>query len=304
MQSVADQDYGRDGLEHIIIDGGSSDGTLNLIAEYDDLDAVDFWRSEPDSGIYSAMNKGLAAASGSIINFLNSDDYFTPAAVGSSVRALNEHEADFSYAKTQMIGADNRYIRDCWLSAPEFFYFGMPGCHQSMFVKKDWFDKAGPFDESFRIFADWNFMLSIYLQNAIPAFVDEYLVKFRSDGVSDNWYENPVAQSEKSRIICEHYLDRITLDETEIRALERFLIHPLSDEYEVDEIVGIYDKYRDNDRFMSDCHKLLAFSLLNRGKFGIHGHGADQKRSQMAGGSISVKGLTHRLYEMARRPIK
>ena len=84
IKSVAGQDYGN--IEYIIIDGGSTDGTLDIIDRY--KDKISVLVSEPDEGIYDAMNKGISIASGELIGMINSDDWYGPYTVSAAVRAM------------------------------------------------------------------------------------------------------------------------------------------------------------------------------------------------------------------------
>jgi glycosyltransferase involved in cell wall biosynthesis len=103
LRSVREQDYGGE-IEHIVIDGASDDGTQELLRHFSGITVV----SEPDSGIYDAMNKGLACASGLYVAFLNSDDHYcSPAAVADSVRAMREQDAEASYADAFLIAKDD-----------------------------------------------------------------------------------------------------------------------------------------------------------------------------------------------------
>ena len=98
IESVQNQDY--ENFEHIIIDGASSDGTLELLQSYPHLKVF----SEPDNGVYDAFNKGVKRANGKYIVFVNSDDYFsTNKAISLSVDALEKENADYSYATTYLL---------------------------------------------------------------------------------------------------------------------------------------------------------------------------------------------------------
>lgn len=133
LESVHNQSY--QNIEHIIIDGASTDGTLGLIKEYEDKGWVSCY-SEPDKGIYDAMNKGIDKASGEYIAFLNSDDFWhDPRGVEESVKALVENNADFSYAPCNLLNQKEELQA---VGSPQIgaFYFKMPFCHQTMFTKR------------------------------------------------------------------------------------------------------------------------------------------------------------------------
>lgn len=181
-ESVHEQTYGA--IEHIVIDGASSDGTRELIAEYE----AKGWltcRSEPDKGIYDAMNKGIAAAKGKYIAFLNSDDYWHDSrGVEWSVRCLERAQGDFSYAPYNAVRAD---AGKCDACMPELggFCSSMPFCHQTMFTRTELLRAAGGFDaEHYRIAADYDMILHLLVRGAKPVFVPLNFTTFRRDGIS------------------------------------------------------------------------------------------------------------------------
>ena len=106
IKSVAEQDY--EEIEYIIIDGGSTDGTLDIIDRY--KDKISVLVSEPDEGIYDAMNKGIARATGDIIGFMNSDDWYADGAIVAIAEAFKKTEAEIVYGKT--IISENGIFRE------------------------------------------------------------------------------------------------------------------------------------------------------------------------------------------------
>jgi len=188
MESVWRQTYGSQHIEHIIIDGGSQDGTVNLIQYYDDLAGIDYWRSAPDSGIYPAMNIGARMAKGDIINYLNSDDYFTPEAIQISVDALLQENADYSHGLTPYLLEDGTtwYIAGQQLSWNNV-YFGMPIGHASLFIKRECLWEMGLFAEDYTILSDYLLVLNLYLKGKRRASFHEVTAYFRHfDGKSSN----------------------------------------------------------------------------------------------------------------------
>lgn len=160
MRSVLDQTY--DNIEYIIIDGGSTDGTVDIIRRYvDDSnygDRVAHWVSEPDQGIYDAMNKGIAAATGDYINFMNSGDTFYNSAVIEDVFS-EKQTSDVIFGDTWRI-SKNYNFRQLNLPLSDFNKT-LPFCHQSSFAKVDLMKKYG-FDTSFRSAADYNFFYKLW----------------------------------------------------------------------------------------------------------------------------------------------
>ncbi len=149
INSVITQTYSN--LQYIIIDGGSTDGTVDIIKKY--ADKIDYWVSEPDSGIYYAMNKGIAIADGDWINFMNAGDYFVDRNVIEQIFQHNiECTDNVIYGNT--IG---KYKHGFISEKPEPLVVmnkRLPFCHQSVFVKEQLI-KSMPFDTEYRIGADF-----------------------------------------------------------------------------------------------------------------------------------------------------
>lgn len=153
--SVVNQTY--PDIEYIIIDGGSTDGTVEIIKKY--ADRLDYWISEPDKGIYDAMNKGIAVATGDYINFMNAGDSFFDAKVIENVFAGINDQYDVIYGKTNRITLKSSYIQDC---APlECLSEFLPFSHQASFAKLSRMREMG-FDTEYRCAADYNFFYSIW----------------------------------------------------------------------------------------------------------------------------------------------
>lgn len=150
IKSVAGQDYTN--IEYIIIDGGSTDGTLDIIDRY--KDKISVLVSEPDKGIYDAMNKGIARATGDIIGFMNSDDWYADGAIAAIVDSFSKTDADIVYGKT--IVSKNGICQERINGSLNDICFGMVFCHQAVFVKSDLL-RYHPFDISYKIVADYEF---------------------------------------------------------------------------------------------------------------------------------------------------
>lgn len=157
--SVLNQTYSN--IEYIIIDGGSTDGTVDLIRKFSDK--VSFWISEPDNGIYDAMNKGIAASKGEWINFMNAGDVFFNENVikGIFSEPLKERYS-IIYGKTLVIYPHGKYIVTPSRLSKISEY--MPFCHQSTFVKSSLL-KENKFDIRCKIAADYNFFYKAYQKN-------------------------------------------------------------------------------------------------------------------------------------------
>ena len=191
IHSVASQDYHN--LEYIIVDGNSTDGTKDIILAHQDK--IDCWISEPDRGIYDAMNKGLALATGDFIVFLNADDFYTHSQVISHVAAcLTEKKADALYADLVYVDKTKNHIRRFWKSGsyrPGAFLWGWMPPHPTFFVRKNCYDRHGYFNSSFKQAADYELMLRfIHKIGIVPAYLPEVIVKMRVGGQSNASLKN------------------------------------------------------------------------------------------------------------------
>jgi glycosyltransferase involved in cell wall biosynthesis len=191
LESVASQTYPH--IEHLIIDGASTDATAAIAARYPH---VARFVSEPDKGLYDAMNKGVKLASGDIIGILNSDDFYADNRVIEKVVALFQNPETMAvYADLQYVDAEdtNKVIRH-WKAGiydQQAFYYGWMPPHPSFFVRKQLYEQCGVFNTSFRHSADYELMLRFLLRyNAPAAYLPEVVVKMRMGGQSNASFKN------------------------------------------------------------------------------------------------------------------
>ena len=186
LRSVASQSF--NDYEHVIIDGASIDGTLSVIEahRHDHLR----WSSEPDKGLYDAMNKGLRQARGDYVLFLNSDDFLcNPDALAIVAAKVGETDADCVFADVKFVKEDGVTSAGRVYSARHFrplmLRFGIMPPHPSMFVKRSVLDQLGGFDNRFRIAGDFDFIARALLQKH-KSFVNLpiTITSFRVGGVS------------------------------------------------------------------------------------------------------------------------
>ena len=200
IKSVSKQTYPF--IEHIIIDGASNDGTLELLREYEQKSGGSMKvYSEPDKGVYDAMNKGLARAKGKYINFLNTDDYFhNKDAVWLSVKALEEGAADYSFADAMQLHEDgNRYV---WAGDISKLLWAYHYCHQTMFVRTELLREIGGFDTSYQVSADTDMMIRLYAQKRFWVKVPACIVTYRMGGFSSQCQSQ--ARLDHSNAFYEH----------------------------------------------------------------------------------------------------
>lgn len=171
IRSVLAQTYPN--IEYIIIDGGSTDGTLDVIEKYQDH--ISFWSSEPDKGVYDAMNKGVESASGDWINFMNAGDHFFSENAVSEVFSTNVEEYDVIYGDAEFRLKNISYIAEAGDIVDSNGF--MPFSHQAVFVKTD-IAKKNKFDLYYKITADTAFFLRLVkegkLMKHIPVTVCSY----------------------------------------------------------------------------------------------------------------------------------
>jgi len=188
LKSVSSQKYKN--IEYIIIDGSSTDNTLKILNEYQSC--IDLIVSEEDGGIYNAMNKGINLATGEIIGFLNSDDYFiAPSVIENIVKKFYDTDADFVYSNILLNNNDQIHEWVCNEYIPSSFSQGWHPPHPGLYVKKNVYNKIGLFDETLRISADYDFMLRLFeIGNFKGAYLPEFIVNYRLGGTSSKNIKN------------------------------------------------------------------------------------------------------------------
>lgn len=213
IKSVVSQSY-RD-FEYIIIDGGSTDGSVDTIKE--NAKQIDYWISEKDRGIYHAMNKGVANAHGEYCLFLNSGDSFYDNNVLEIITKIGFNE-DILVGNI-VAGNDNRYLFPS-PSRPISLYhlYSATVSHQSSFINTELL-RSYPYDEELKIVSDWKFYVqTIILHNCSIRYVDVNVARFDTFGVSTS---NPDKMwKEKERVLSELFPPRILADYQYMKASE------------------------------------------------------------------------------------
>lgn len=203
IKSVANQTC-RD-FEYIIIDGGSTDGSVEVIKDY--TDRIDYWVSEPDKGIYNAMNKGILKAHGDYLLFLNSGDLMYNNNVLEKCSMLLDKDIVVGYI-TRMDGKSEAHYNQQDITMMHFFHGHLP--HQAMFFKKDLF-KDKLYDENYRIVSDWKFYMEqlVYNDCSFKA-IDINIAIFDCDGISNR--NKDVTYLEKQDVLQKTLPRRIYMD--------------------------------------------------------------------------------------------
>jgi glycosyltransferase involved in cell wall biosynthesis len=193
MESILSQTF--QDFEYIIVDGSSKDATLDIIREYEPLFRGKMrYVSEPDKGIYDAMNKGFAMATGDVIGILNSDDFFTSDDVlqavvdGFAGEYVDAVYADIHYVNTDDLTKCVRYYSSS-VFRPWMMRFGMIPAHPSFYCRKAVYDQYGSFDTTYRIAADFEILLRlIFIHRIRTRYVKKDFVTMRLGGASTTGY--------------------------------------------------------------------------------------------------------------------
>jgi glycosyltransferase involved in cell wall biosynthesis len=192
IQSVIAQEYGD--MEYIIIDGLSSDNTRLIINKYSDF--IDCYLSEPDRGMYDALNKGIALATGDLIGILNADDFLvSPDIITKLVELITIAHADAVYGNLNYVSRnDANLIRRKWLSKPMLrrdFKLGWMPAHPTLFIKKEFYELYGGYALNLGTAADYDLILRFLYKNRLNAiYLNQLVVNMRVGGISNKNLES------------------------------------------------------------------------------------------------------------------
>ena len=186
LKSVLQQNY--ENYEYIVIDGKSKDHTIDIVKKYEQkFDGRLKFISEPDKGIYDAMNKGIKLAKGDIIGILNSDDVLTNSSVFDKiVTAFKNNDVDGVYSNLVFLDETLQMPVRNFIAHKQSKVLGWHPPHPTLYLKKEVYESVGYFDLNYKIAADYDFMLRMLKNNFKLYYIDDYLVKMRSGGVSTN----------------------------------------------------------------------------------------------------------------------
>lgn len=201
IKSVINQSYKN--IEYIIVDGGSTDGSLEIIKKYEN--SIHLWVSESDNGIYDAMNKGIKLATGDIVAFINADDWYEGNIIEKIALEFQNTESDVIYGNIRRIYYNgyetvikppserdlNLYITSCI-------------CHQAVFVKRGLFFQYGFFNLNYKIAADYESLLRLFDAGVKFRYMDDTFANYRVGGISSIEYKRCVEEIGK---IILSYLD-------------------------------------------------------------------------------------------------
>ncbi len=185
LKSVQEQTY--PDIEHVLVDGASTDGTRDIIEAYAAAHSNVRWVSEKDDGIYNALNKGIRMATGDVIGFLHSDDVlYSSDSIEQIAAAFQQADADVVYGDLQYC-QQGKVVRR-WQSnvfSSRSLKYGWMAPHPTMYVRRAVYEQVGEYDEWFRISADYDMILRIFSAGYKTHYIPSVLVKMETGGVSN-----------------------------------------------------------------------------------------------------------------------
>lgn len=208
IESVLAQTYPN--VEHIIIDGASTDGTLEIINKFSDK--VDYYASEPDAGLYDALNKAIPLARGQLISVLNSDDWLEPDAAASVVRALRGLPEKTLILSAAQVDTGVQVIT--WEPSPVSLasYFACANCcHNAIYATRAAYETSGPYDGSYKIAADFKWIMRCLDMDVAFSYVNIPTVNYSLGGISG---DGACHRQECKRLIRERF-PLLTVDEAD-----------------------------------------------------------------------------------------
>ena len=201
--SIINQEYNN--IEFIIIDGDSDDGTVDLIKQYESK--INYWTSKPDNGLYDAMNKGIAAATGDYVWFLNAGDILKNEKVVANIAHISEKNMipDIIYGETDLIDADGNVFAERRLKVPErltwkSFKMGMLVCHQAFIVKRDIVQE---YDLQYQFSADFDWCIRCMKKAKTIINSKNRLINYQYEGATTA--NRKASLKERYHIMCKYY---------------------------------------------------------------------------------------------------
>lgn len=190
LQSVLNQSYKK--IEYIIIDGASTDNTLEIITSY--KNKIAHIISEPDKGLYDAMNKGIKLSTGDVIGFLNADDIFANNSIIQKIADTFTNDTDAIYSDLAYVNHELNKQQRLWIPGEyhhELWHLAWSPPHPTFYAKKDLYDRYGNFDLSHQVSADYELLFRfIYKEKINVKYLAETTVLMRTGGVSNSSWKN------------------------------------------------------------------------------------------------------------------
>lgn len=209
FESVLEQSYKN--IEYIVIDGASKDGTLDIIREYETrFTGRMHWLSEPDNGLYDALNKGISKATGDIIGILNSDDFFTSSNIIEQIVENFVIDIDAIYGDIHFV--NNEDVTKCvrYYSSKNFrpwrLRWGFMPAHPSFYVRRALLVQNGLYALNYKLAADYDMMVRLFYKAKIKAkYIPLDMVTMRTGGMSTRNLKNRLQLTKEDAKACRHY---------------------------------------------------------------------------------------------------
>ena len=220
IESVLAQDY--PDIEYIIVDGASTDGSVEVIRDaIEGHEGQVKFISEPDRGMYEAINKGIRMATGDYIGLVHSDDFlYSPHTVSDIVRRLEKTHADFLYGDGLFVNAENtdKVVRK-WIGGTYRLWkvrHGWLPLHPTCYIRREVMEKLGGYDESYMIAADTDLLVRYLLDNHVKTdYLKKYIVRMRMGGMSTDNSRRAKMWKEDIRVYSSHGFKHVTLTKIE-----------------------------------------------------------------------------------------
>ncbi|MGY6648119.1 glycosyltransferase family 2 protein [Wenyingzhuangia sp. IMCC45574] len=227
LESVWSQTYNN--IEHVVIDGGSTDGTKEILESH--KDKLGFYLSEKDTGLYNALNKGINYCTGDVIGILHSDDLlYESTTIQKVVEVFKQSAPDIVYADGKYVAKNNTQdVKRIYKGKPYkhwTLYYGWVPLHTTMYIKREVFEEFGLYDESYRIASDYEFTLRLLKNQLVhKVYLNNWVVKMRLGGKSTTAKLQKQKSKEDLQIIARHNLLGVfTLSSKIIRKIRQYLL--------------------------------------------------------------------------------
>ena len=202
IESVMGQGFSS--LEYIVVDGASTDGSVEVIKEFESQ--LSQWISEPDTGVYQAMNKGIRLSSGDYLLFLNSGDTFHSTEVLKGVNELIQGNKDIYYGNLMFSSNKDSFVRS-YPKQLRFSYFlkkSLP--HPGSFIKRELFERIFYYSEAYKIVSDWEFFLiAVFKEEVSYEHLDLIISNFDLEGMSNDPKNNKLIKKERAQVLQHHF---------------------------------------------------------------------------------------------------
>ncbi len=259
IESIQKQTYGSSNIEHIIIDGASTDGSVDFFIQQLEYGKITRVVSEKDDGIYNAMNKGLLYASGDFILFLNSDDKLNEHCLQTLVELCLSEKTDYAFCDATIINQEGKAIGS-HIGDMNKIYFGTPYCHQGLLCRKECYINI-KYNENYKL-TMWPFAFDLYNSGFKFSYVNKKLAYFRSDGLS----ASPLFAMEQTTI-KEKIAGKLNITIDEYEQINKF-IRRKNIQITLEQLISLIKKiYIENTDISKDFYEKMYNLLQKNTKF-------------------------------------